>query len=119
MLKSPDGQEYPKSVIRKPLQLQVECMRAAKAQKSALASENVDIPSHTHADESEPGPSGMNTCILLPAPNPDEVSLTENGESADGYGLNFMQEDADGVYRDWLVTYHGMRRYKADCNDVA
>ena len=44
--------------------------------------------------------------MLLPAPNPDEESLTEleNEGSDDDYGPDFTQEDADSAYRDWLVT---------------
>ena len=53
-------------------------MRAAKAQKPPLASENIDIPSETQADESEPGPSGVNSSILLPVPDPEEERLTES-----------------------------------------
>ena len=48
----------------------------------------------------------VNTSILLPAPDPDEESLTEseNEGSDDDYGPDFTQEDVDGVYRDWLVA---------------
>ena len=89
----------------KSLQLQAECMRAAKAQKSASAHGAAGLTVEMPAEESLPGPSVLNESILLPAPDADEESLTgSENESDDDYGPGFTPEDARGIYQDWLVT---------------
>ena len=87
---------------RKSLKLQAERMRAAKAQRVTSVEETVEMPAE---NESLPGPSGLNESLLLPAPDDEDHSLSESdNESGDiDDSADFTREDADVVYRDWLV----------------
>ena len=87
---------------QKSLKLQAERMRAAKAQRVTSVEETVEMPAE---NESLPGPSGLNESLLLPAPDDEDHSLSESdNESGDvDDSADFTREDADVVYRDWLV----------------
>ena len=81
---------------RQSLQLQAECMRAAKAQRTASVQETVGSSIETPAEESLPGPSEPNESVLLPAPDTDDDSSTDlENESSNDYGSDFTREDAD------------------------
>ena len=88
---------------RKSLKSQAERMRTAKAQRVASVEETVETPAE---QESVPGPSGLNESVLLPAPDAEDDSLSESESESgeDDYSADFALEDADAVYRDWLVT---------------
>ena len=67
---------------RRSLQLQAECMRAAKARISASVHE-----SSAETTEEEP------------------FAWSQRNESSDDdYGSDFTQEDAGAAYQDWLAT---------------
>ena len=88
---------------RRSLKVQSERMRTAKAQRVASVDETVETLAE---QESLPGPSGLNESVLLPAPDAEDESLSEweNESGDDEYSPDFPLEDADAVYRDWLVT---------------
>ena len=88
---------------RKSLKLQAKRMRTAKVQRSALVEETVETVAK---QESMPGPSGLNDSVMLPAPDAEDEDLSESESDSEDYGnsADLTVEDADAVYRDWLVT---------------
>ena len=49
--------------------------------------------------ESMPGPSGLNDCVMLPAPDAEDEDLSESESDSgdDGDSADFLVEDADAV----------------------
>ena len=88
---------------RRSLQLQAECMRAAKARRAASVHETVESSAETTEEEPLPGTSGLNESLLLPAPD-DSLTESENKSKDDDYGSDLTLEDAGTAYQDLLAT---------------